>query len=65
MKIFVFIVAAGLLASVGAWPKADNYYGGKLQNYLNKIAEIKKGKTQSLILLCAWLYYYYVYMIDS
>ena len=53
MKIFMFIVASGLLASVGAWPKADNYYGGKLQGYLNKIAEIKKGKTQSLILLCA------------
>ena len=50
MKVFMFIVAAGLLASVGAWPKADNYYGGKLQGYLNKIAEIEKGKTQ---LLCS------------
>jgi hypothetical protein len=43
MKALVFIVAAGLLASVEAWPKADNYYGGKLQDYLNQIAEIKKG----------------------
>lgn len=50
MKAFVFIVAAGLLASVGAWPKADNYYGGKLQDYLNKIAEIKKGKIHAVIM---------------
>ena len=55
MKIFVFIVAAGLLASVGAWPKADNYYGGKLQNYLNKIAEIKKGNTVPYYIIM-WLY---------
>ena len=61
MKAFVFIVAAGLLASVGAWPKVDNYYGGKLQGYLNKIDEIKKGQ----ILHSPLLYYYVVDIIMS
>ncbi len=46
MKALVFIVAAGLLASVEAWPK---YYGGTLQNYLNRIAEIKKGETHAVL----------------
>ena len=53
MKALVFIVAAGLLASVEAWPEARIYdYEGKLQKYLDKIAEIKKGN------ICMWMYCY-------
>ena len=50
------MVAAGLLVSVEAWPKADSYYGGKLQEYLNNIAEIKKGKLQVLHVIVLHVY---------
>ena len=52
MKAFVFIVAAGLLASVEAWPKTNNYYGGKLQEYLNNVAKIKQGKYYVVVHVC-------------
>ena len=45
MKALLFIVTAGLYSiSRGLAYKADNYYGGKLQDYLSKIAEIYKKR---------------------
>lgn len=64
MKTFVFIVAAGLLALVGAWPKADNYYAGELLDYLNKIAKIENGPLLYYYIIIMLLYII-VYKMDS